>query len=87
MAVPSAKPDVADEDEGDLTTASSSQVAGGGNDGVVEAEAEAESDEGGFWLFECVVLSVLVPAVWYWRKRKQYVTAMHHRRLDRMVNS
>ena len=47
----------------------------------------AAGDESGFWLFEFVVVSVLVPAVWYWRKRKQYVLAMHHRRLDRMVNS
>ena len=70
-----------DEDEGDLTTEPALSVAS------ATSATEAAADESGFWLFEFVVVSVLVPAVWYWRKRKQYVTAMHHRRLDRMVNS
>ena len=60
---------------------------GGGEDDVISGSGSGVSDESGFWLFEFVVLCVLVPAVWYWRKRKQYITAMHHRRLDRMVNS
>ena len=77
-----------DENEDDLSREEAAALAAAGtvDESVVGSGAEV-ADESGFWLFEFVVLSALVPAVWYWRKRKQYVMAMHHRRLDRMVNS
>jgi len=54
---------------------------GGGDDG------EVLEGEGGFWLFELLVICALIPSVIGLQRRKQYVMQLHHRRLDRMVNS
>ena len=53
-----------------------------GEDGSREVKGEAS-----FWLFELLVLIALIPSVIGLQKRKQYVMALHNRRLDRMVNS
>ena len=52
-----------------------------------EGEEAAAAGEGSFWLFELLMVCALIPSLIGLQRRKQYVMQLHHRRLDRMVNS
>ena len=69
------------------TTPSSPNTLMGANGRVKEVEGGVEEaqGEGSFWLFELLVLIALIPSVIGLQRRKQYVMALHNRRLDRMV--